>query len=287
MALQMNSPGPPDFLVVGAQRSGTTWLHDVLTQHPDLWLPPIKELHYFDRPKLRRGWDRWNEWPLFFMAIAKSRDLWGFRYLFGLHGDEWYASLFEKARAQGFITGEVAPDYATLGDDVYQRLAKMNPTMRIAFIMRDPVSRAWSAINRRTKVGRIRALSEEQALEMARSRNTAARACYMDTISRLEKFFPQQQLYFCFFDDLCARPEDFAKNIIRFLGADPDKVSSMILPREANAAATGKPIPPGLECALARDYLPLLHDLCDRFDEPPKTWRTRYEKLIQGCAGCA
>ncbi len=36
----------PDFLGIGAQKSGTTWLHDKLWRHPQVWLPPIKELHH-------------------------------------------------------------------------------------------------------------------------------------------------------------------------------------------------------------------------------------------------
>ena len=44
----------PDFLIVGAQRAGTTWLHRVLRQHPALWLAPVKELHYFDKPEIAR-----------------------------------------------------------------------------------------------------------------------------------------------------------------------------------------------------------------------------------------
>ena len=39
----------PHFIVIGAQRSGTTWLHRVLSQHDQLWLTPVKELHYFDK----------------------------------------------------------------------------------------------------------------------------------------------------------------------------------------------------------------------------------------------
>lgn len=38
----------PHFLCIGAQKAGTTWLHTNLTQQKDLWLPPIKEIHYFD-----------------------------------------------------------------------------------------------------------------------------------------------------------------------------------------------------------------------------------------------
>ena len=39
----------PDFLCIGAQKGGTRWLYDQLQLHPDFWMPPVKELHYFDR----------------------------------------------------------------------------------------------------------------------------------------------------------------------------------------------------------------------------------------------
>src|SRR5215471_17299234 len=39
----------PDFLCVGAHKAGTTWLYRQLDSHPDFWMPPVKELHYFDQ----------------------------------------------------------------------------------------------------------------------------------------------------------------------------------------------------------------------------------------------
>ena len=45
----------PHFIVIGAQRSGTTWLHRVLSQHDKLWLTPVKELHYFDKQSIKLG----------------------------------------------------------------------------------------------------------------------------------------------------------------------------------------------------------------------------------------
>ncbi len=41
----------PDFLCVGAQKAGTSWLYQQLEPHPDFWMPPVKELHYFDQSK--------------------------------------------------------------------------------------------------------------------------------------------------------------------------------------------------------------------------------------------
>jgi len=40
----------PDFVGVGAPRSGTSWIYEVLSRHSALWLPPVKEPHYFDEP---------------------------------------------------------------------------------------------------------------------------------------------------------------------------------------------------------------------------------------------
>ena len=45
----------PHFIVIGAQRAGTTWLHRVLSQHERLWLTPVKELHYFDKQSIKLG----------------------------------------------------------------------------------------------------------------------------------------------------------------------------------------------------------------------------------------
>jgi hypothetical protein len=39
----------PDFLCVGAQKTGTSWLYQQLAEHPDFWMPPLKELHYFNQ----------------------------------------------------------------------------------------------------------------------------------------------------------------------------------------------------------------------------------------------
>jgi len=38
----------PEFLCIGAEKAGTTWLYEMLKAHPSVWMPPIKEIHYFD-----------------------------------------------------------------------------------------------------------------------------------------------------------------------------------------------------------------------------------------------
>src|SRR5438270_8769299 len=51
---QTNRKPGPDFCCIGAQKAGTGWLYEQLRSHPDFWMPPMKELHYFDRPARSR-----------------------------------------------------------------------------------------------------------------------------------------------------------------------------------------------------------------------------------------
>jgi hypothetical protein len=270
--------GRPDFLVIGAQRSGTTWLHHVLKRHPQIWLPPIKELHYFDREELRRGWDRHNEWLQMGLAMARSPE-WAFKYIFELRSDEWYARLFEKAQGRGFITGEVAPDYAPLSDQVFCRIRSLNQNINLIFFMREPVERAWSAVTRRFKLGRIRApLTETTALKVARSPQLAARADYLAVIERVERVFPRAQLHCCFFDDLCQRPEVLLSELLTFLGADTSVIASMSLPKAINSSAGGQPVPEGFMRRLAIEYRPIVQRLAIRFDGAPRNWLAMYKE---------
>jgi hypothetical protein len=271
----------PDFIVIGAQRSGTTWLYYVLRQHPELWLPPVKELHYFDRLKLGRGILRSRDWlPLIWTAL-KTRDPWVLRYFLRRRSDAWYARLFQDARESGLIAGEITPAYATLGEDGFYRILRINPKVKLIFIMRDPVERAWSAVHLDYRGGQIEGpLTEEKALERAREQGPVLRSSYIDTIDCLERIVPQRQLYFGFFDDLRDRPVAFVSHLLEFLGADASTVSGMNLPDAVNAAARGKSMPISFERSLAREYLPIVEQLCTKFEGPPHAWRERYRKLL-------
>jgi hypothetical protein len=279
----------PDFLVIGAQRSGTTWLHHVLKQHPDLWLPRIKELHYFDNLGAKRTWfdpreqRRWGR-KIELRALLSS-DPWERRFWFGKRSDAWYAELFRGAQARGLTAGEITPAYAILDESVLRRIQGMNPRIKLAFIMRDPLDRAWSAINNATKKGRLAgALTVEAALARLRSPSFAARSAYTDTINRLETVFPASQLCFSFFEELRDAPEDLAQRLLRFLGVEPGDVRSYLPARAINSAAGSKPIPAAFALEAAKEYHPMVRDLSMRFDGPPQQWLSRYEAILAGRA---
>jgi sulfotransferase family protein len=272
----------PDFLVIGAQRAGTTWLHRVLRQHPSLWLPPVKELHYFDRLEIKRTILDPKERRRVGLKQLLSLDPWLVSYWLRARSDEWYARLFRGAKAKGLVVGEITPAYATLDESVLRRIKRLNDNIKLIFVMRDPVERAWSAVNNAAKKGAADASSVEKSIKRARESGAAARSAYADTIKRLEAVFPANQVHYCFFEDLRDRPEALTSDLFSYLGVEPVPPTPVQLPQAVNVAAGSKPIPPEFSRTMARDYLPMVGDLCRRFDGPPHRWRARYETLLNG-----
>ncbi len=275
----------PDFLIVGAQRAGTTWLHRVLKQHPALWLAPVKELHYFDKPEIARTCLDEKERRRLGLRRLLSLDPWDLRFWLGHRDDDWYARLFRDAQRRGLIAGEVTPAYATLGEDVLRRIRSLNPDVKLIFIMRDPLDRAWSAVNNALKKGQFeKGFSVDKAVARARSANSAARSTYTETIARLDSVFPNAQIHYCFFDDLKDRPERLVSDILAFLGVEPGAVRDWLPGEAVNSAAGSKPVPAEFQRQMARTYLPMVAELCRRFDGPPQKWRDRYETLLSESA---
>jgi LPS sulfotransferase NodH len=279
----MSAKGP-DFLVIGAQRSGTTWLHRVLRQHPALWLPPVKELHYFDRLDIKRTILEPSERRRVGVKRLLSLDPWLLSYWLQARNDDWYASLFRAAKARGLLAGETTPAYATLDEKVLARIKRMNERIKLIFVMRDPVERTWSAVNNAAKKG-VDASTVEKSIECARESEAAARSAYADTIKRLETVFSPTQIHYSFFENLRDRPKALTAELFSFLGVDPGAAARAQLPKAVNVAAGSRPVPVEFSRAMARDYLPMVSDLCQRFDGPPHAWRTRYETLLNGGRG--
>lgn len=268
----------PDFLVIGAQRSGTTWIHRLLQRHPALWLTPVKEIHYFDRTTITRSLLDPHERR---RVRPKVIDLWHLRFWLGKRNDHWYRALFRKARASQLITGEVTPAYSTLDESGLRRIHSINNEVKIIYVMRDPVERDWSAVNNLFRKNMWDgALTADSALNGARASRIKLHSAYTKTIARLEAVFPSNQLYFCFFDDLRERPRMFAANLLSFLEVDPDLLAQQTLPGAVNVAAGANSVPIEFAAERGNEYLPMIRLLCERFEGPPAKWRLRYEQLL-------
>ena len=216
-----------------------------------------------------------------------SLDPWLINYWFRTRDDDWYASLFRGVQAKGLIAGEITPAYATLGEDMLRRIQRMNDKIKLVFVMRDPVDRAWSAVNNAAKKGAADASTVEKSIERARESGAVARSAYADTIKRLEAVFPASQIHYCFFDDLRDKPKALTADVLSFLGVEPVPKTPLHLPQAVNVAAGSRAVPLEFSREMAGDYLSMVQQLCRRFQGPPHKWRARYENLLEGVKAAA
>ncbi|WAT18951.1 sulfotransferase [Aurantiacibacter sp. MUD11] len=265
----------PDFLVIGAQKAGTTWLHHHLQQHDDVWLPPIKELHYFDRSPRPLFLDafhgkydrfmlrRWLRVGLDDVVQHPANLMWHARFFLTPRDDRWYARCFSNSGRA--IAGEVCPAYARLDDAGVDRVAKLLPDAKIVYILRNPVERMWSQaamyFSRYGHSGLANA-SIEQIERFLAWDKAQANNRYDTVISRWSRHFPDTQLHVAFYDQLEEDPADFFSGICRFLGIEPRCGEGL---SEKIHAGEKVPMPPQIRRQLSAEYLPEVTRLDRRF----------------------
>jgi len=235
----------PNFLGIGAQKSGTTWLYHNLSMHPEFYLPPVKELHYFDRSPNYPSSSRLASESLFARLFGKrTHDIearryiksrlhsilrnpslhwktlpWEFRFLFGKYNDAWYASLFK--RGKGKIKGEITPSYSVLNPPDVEKIHKLISDVKIIFIIRNPIDRTWSHLrfhNSRFDIKGFPTLKELK--QFVESPSVTLKGDYIRTIKIWRKYFPEDQFFICFYDDIKESPRSLFLRILEFLGSE-------------------------------------------------------------------
>jgi hypothetical protein len=232
----------PNFICIGAQKAGTGWLYEQLRAHPDFWMPPIKELHYFDREMRtpRPGAeDRFDE------ALRESRDqrdkafVGTAREIFADPeiSPALYARLFEGRGT--LISGDITPGYSTLPDVMVALITKSFNEAEILFLARDPVERAWSQISmwvRHGRIPRFDSTDTDAVLRVLSHPGILARSYPSKIVRRWRQRVAPEKFHVYFFDDLRIAPAKVRLSILEVLGADPGKGSGD-LPAGHNAKA--------------------------------------------------
>lgn len=195
----------PNFLIVGAQKAGTTSLFDILNQHSQVFLPPEKELHFFDHKT----------------EVEK--------------GLEHYASYFSNAGA-AIATGEVSPLYLFYPDVAPLIRSMLGREIKIIILLRNPSERAFSHYKMMFAGGyEKRPFQQAIADNMARLQNGISfdritsyldRGFYAFQLKNYFDHFPSENIRVILFE------EDFVENrkaaissIQKFLGVDHEELS--------------------------------------------------------------
>ncbi len=292
----MNRRAPFEFLCIGAQKAGTTWLWEMLRHHPQVWMPPYKELHYFDRattypsnsfladnnpltrllgrePRHRelRGIEK-----QLLQQAWKQRDLkalrWALNFTFGTYGDAWYASLFAGSTAR--MRGEITPSYSILDVEDIARIHRLAPDLKVIFLMRNPIERAWSQIRFDWTRGAFDAIDDMESVRaFIQSPRQELRSNYLRTLDLWESVFPKAQIHCGFYDDISTQPKVMLTTVLEFLGIDASaEFVSGILGRKFHVSKE-KEIPAEIRAFLAEKYHPEIVKLSDRFGGVALKWR--------------
>jgi hypothetical protein len=139
---------------------------------------------------------------------------------------ENYGQLF---RHKGeLLSGDISPAYSALNDEIIERVVDYFPNLKVIFLARDPVERAWSQLSMGVRLGMISRFDATDAEEVIRNLlnpGVLARSHPSKIVARWKRYVRPEFFRIYFFDDLQKDPAQLRRKILHFLGADPDKPS--------------------------------------------------------------
>jgi hypothetical protein len=265
----------PDFLCVGSQRGGTSWLYFQLALHPDFWMPPIKEIHYFDnlsRNKRLFSPRQKDERDVCFLQSMKSLSARPYIDL------ENYGRLF--AYKGLLLSGDITPGYSTLSDEIIEQVVGYFRNLKVIFLARDPVERAWSQLSRRVRLGiisRFDATDIDEVIRNLLSPDVSSRSHPSKIVARWRRYVHPDLFHVYFFDDLERNPTELRRSILHFLGADPDRPSGRLGADHNSSASKEKlQLTDKVRCHVAKFFKDELLACAKELGGPAREWPARY-----------
>ena len=240
----------PHFLGLGAQKGGTTTLQRLLEQHPQVWLSPAKELHFF--------------------SLHYARGL------------QWYAAQFAPA-APHQCCGDITP-YYLFHPEVPQRIASHCPEAKLIVLLRDPVERSLSQYFHARRLG-LEPLELEPALQAEARRlegaevvlavadgchrshqehSYLARSRYEQQLARYEALFCPGQRLLLRSEDLFAEPGRIWQQVLTFLELEPMALPAGVMAANAGAGEAAA-VPPVLRSWLREQLAPTYGAMEERY----------------------
>jgi hypothetical protein len=253
MQTQCSGVSKVDFIGVGPEKTGTSWIDVQLRAHRNVWVPPLKELrffwedqnfpceHPFVRLVSRKDWHS-RQYRGFAKRLCRKllreprqtlreRDelLWALSYLFRVHDEVWYLSCF-TARP-GRLNGEISAPYFFLPIERIRKVHALAPDAKILVTLRHPVDWVWSFARMIQSNGR---LQERYGDLDAFFEAKMAAGSYSDALERWLLVFGRERLATFFYDQLEAEPWQFYSSICAFLGIDHDHERAAMLSQRVN-----------------------------------------------------
>lgn len=180
-----------NFIVIGSMKCGTTALAKKFSEHPDVYIAPIKETHFFSEDDIFAG------------------------------GLDKYSSFFSTHNGEHAI-GELSPSYSRSKRYPYaaERLAEALPDAKIIYILRNPIERMESQwIEARRGGWPVPPFNEAV---MSDNTDILASSCFWNELSNYRRYFSDDNILVIFAEDLRTNPRDLLRRCYEFLNVDPD-----------------------------------------------------------------
>ena len=189
----MQSKIKPNFIGIGFQRCGTSWLNNILFEHPEVG-KPISGLHFFT--------DNFSK------------------------GEGWYEEKLAKHLHGERILGEFSTPYCypNSAPTVAERIHSLYPDVKLIFSIRHPVKRCESDFKRLVRIGKIKEtkITFESAIEYYPA--IRERSLYSPVLSQFYSRFPKSNIHIIRFDDIENNSHDVVKKLFSFLNIDQEFV---------------------------------------------------------------
>lgn len=208
----------PDFMILGPQRTGTTWLYANLQQHPQIFLSAEKEIFFFNLLKNSNH------------RLYRSNDLvWYLRFFYDSPANYLKKNIKMLMKYKEFykptVRGEATASYAAMDYDVIREIVALNPDIRVILMIRNPIARAWSHAKKDLVRNRNRSFSEvsdEEFIDFFSDEYQIRCGRYSEMVEKWSDFVSESRLFIVFFDDIRELPERLLSQVFTFLGVRSD-----------------------------------------------------------------
>lgn len=293
---------------MGAQKAGTTWLHEVLANDERLKMPLlVKEVQYFNylftnAPLInqwRASWlNRLAKQPGFSNTLANylqhghrnglladnNKKL--FRKIaFCLRplNDEWYCDYMAIGPKKIWAV-DISPEYALIGQVGFEHINTITNDLKLVFILRDPIERSWSGMIQEIKnkpdagelLNRMANASVEDLVERAKKPNIQNRSNYLTTFKAIKAAGLMDCLKVVFYDDIVNKPSSVIDAIYEHIGINTPVVKNTDITKVVHKSPS-LVMPNQFATQMQVVYAPMLAEIDKNFVTVPSSWKKRYE----------
>jgi hypothetical protein len=194
----------PNFLIIGAQKSGTTWLYRLLKQHPEIYMPLPKETEYFSYPSKHKVWGMADYSERYFKDVADEKAIGEATPSYMWNSDEY-------------------PEWCVRPRNFEERIPKivkesLGSSIKLIAILRDPVDRAISAYFHHMNKGRIKL--GQNILEAGKGHGIIHLGFYYAHLCKWLEHFNQSNFHIMVFEKSVGNPKLAVQSVFQFLGVD-------------------------------------------------------------------